>query len=219
MLIATFLIPPEALALERALRDFPEMEVEAERIAAHSTRWVMPCLWVAEADFDSVDDALANDPTVANVVETEEFADEKYYNLEWSDAVKERVDLFLDMEASILDASATAAGWKVRVRFASREQFDVFREYFDEHDHSFELLDLTEPGAPRQSYGELTPDQRNALVVAVERGYYRVPREVSARELAEELGISHQALSERLRRGMENLVHSTLVTRKETAHD
>lgn len=219
MLIATFLIPPEALALERAFRDLPEMEVEAERIAAHSTGWVMPCLWIAGADFDAVDDALANDPTVANVVETDEFADEKYYQLEWSDAVKEQVDIFLDMEGSILDASATAEGWKVRVRFASREQFDAFREYFDEHEYSFELLDLTEPGAPRQSYGELTPDQRNALVVAVERGYYRVPREVSARELAEELDISHQALSERLRRGTENLVHSTLVTSVENARE
>lgn len=212
MLIATFHLPPEAVSLEHALRAVPGLEVEAERIAAHSTRWTMPCLWMANAEFAAVDAALADDPTVSEVVETHEFDREKYYQIDWIDDVERRIDAYLDKEGAILEASADSEGWRLKIRFASREQFDAFRDHFPEQDYSFELLDLAESGAPRQTYGELTPDQRDALVAAMEHGYYRVPREISIRELAETLDVSHQAVSELLRRGVANLIESALTS-------
>lgn len=215
MLIATFAIPPEALALERAFREVPAMAIEAERIAAHSREWVMPCLWVANADFSDVDDAFEVDPSVDEVVETRGFGQEKYYQVEWSEPVKRRIDRFVDEEGAILEASATADAWRVQTRFASRDQFEAFREYFRNADHSFELIDLTEPEMPRQSFGGLTAEQREAVITALEHGYFQVPRESSSQELAEKLGISHQSVSERLRRGMETLARSTLVTEEE----
>lgn len=42
------------------------LEVKAERIAAHSTKWTMPCMWALADDFDAVDDALAGDPSVSD---------------------------------------------------------------------------------------------------------------------------------------------------------
>ena len=57
----------------------------------------------------------------------------------------------------------------------------------------------------------LTEQQYDTLTRAVEQGYYDVPREMNAKELADELDISHQALSERFRRGTKNLVNSTLL--------
>lgn len=212
MLIATVSVPAEAIALEHTFRAVPDLEVEAERIAAHSTEWVMPCVWAGATDFDAVDEALAADPTVADVVETEEFDGEKYYQLEWSDVVKRRIDIFVDKEGAILEAAGSDGTWRVRVRFASRTQFEIFRDHFADKEYSFALLDITEPGSPRQTHGELTPDQRDALVAAMERGYYRVPREISTRELAAEFDVSHQALSERLRRGTEKLIDATLTT-------
>lgn len=212
MRIATFSLPPDAVALEQALRDVPEMEIEAERIAAHSTRWVMPCLWVANAEFDAVDDALADDPTVDDIVETTEFPDEKYYQLKWSDTVQHRIDTYVDMEGSILNASADSDGWRVRIRFATRDQFDAFRDHLTDRGYLFQLRELTKPGTPRQSFGELTPDQRHALVTAMEHGYYEVPREITARELAEKLDTSHQAVSTLLRRGTGNLINTLLTT-------
>lgn len=188
------------------------MEIEAERIAATSTKWVMPCVWVANAEFDNIDDALANDPTVNTIVETAEFDDEKYYQLEWNDTVKQRINTYVDKEGSILNASASSDGWRIRIRFASQDQFDAFRDYLTEHGHSFQLQELIKPGSPRQSYGELTPDQRNALVTAMEHGYYEVPRDITARELAEELDMSHQAVSALLRRGTRNLINTLLTT-------
>lgn len=212
VLIATFSLPVDAIALEHTLEEVPEVEVEAERIAAHSSKWTMPCLWVANTRFDTVDEALADDPSVDEIVERYEFDDEKYYQIEWTESIIERIDSYLDKAASILDASANSRGWRIQIRFATRDQFDTFCEHLQENEMSFQLKDLTKPGAPRQTFGELTPGQRDALVAARERGFYRVPREITTRELAAELDMAHQSVSELLRRGTENLIDATLVT-------
>lgn len=215
MLIATFALPSEAIALAQTLHDVSEIEIEAERIAAHSTEWTMPCLWVAHPDFDRVDDILREDPSVDSIVETYEFDEEKYYQLDWSDSVVDRINAYLDQEASLLDAKASDEGWQVRIRFASRSQFDTFCSQLDERDEGYELLELVKPGASRQSVGQLTPRQRDALVTAMEYGYYKIPREISADDLAAKLDISQQALSERLRRATENLIDARLTTADE----
>jgi predicted DNA binding protein len=63
---------------------------------------------------------------------------------------------------------------------------------------------------PSGRYG-LTDEQYEALVEAYQRGYFEVPLGITLAELAEELGVSHQALSERVRRGTGALVDDTLL--------
>lgn len=209
------MLPPEALALEQTLDDLSDLTIEAEQIVAHSTAWTMPCLWVGDTDFEAVDEALASDPSVAEIAETYEFADGKYYQVEWTGTVKRRINSYIDKSGSILNAEAYGVGWEMTLRFASREQFNTFREYLQNEGHNFDLMNLTEPGAPRQAAVEVTPAQRDALVTAVEEGYYRVPREANLRDVAAALDMSHQSLSELLRRGTANLVVSTLTTSDE----
>lgn len=48
------------------------------------------------------------------------------------------------------------------------------------------------------------------LVAAAKNGHFTIPRETTITDLADEFDVSHQAFSELLRRGMENLVFSTL---------
>jgi predicted DNA binding protein len=49
------------------------------------------------------------------------------------------------------------------------------------------------------------------LIDANENGYYALPRGTSTKELAESFGISDQAVTERLRRGISNLLTNTLL--------
>jgi len=79
-----------------------------------------------------------------------EFADETYYQLDWTDEVDERIDTYVDQRGSILDAEADADVWKLRIRFVSRDQFYAFRDDLSEQGAGFELRNLTEPG-PRAS--------------------------------------------------------------------
>lgn len=57
----------------------------------------------------------------------------------------------------------------------------------------------------------LTRRQRTTLELAVERGYYDIPRRCTTIELADELGISDQAVTERLRRGIVAFVANALL--------
>lgn len=210
MLIGTFSLPPSALALEHTADRLPEIDVEAERIAAHSTKWTMPCLWVSHDDLEAVDEALRSDPSVDAVVHSSHFAEAGFYHVDWEESVKERIDAYTDKEGSILEAHLQGGSWRVDFRFADRGQLESFRDHLTEQGHEFRLLGLNDSETPRQAYHGLTPSQRDALVTAARGGYFGVPRETTIGELAGELGISHQSFSERLRRGVENLVFSTL---------
>ncbi|MFW5919591.1 MAG: helix-turn-helix domain-containing protein [Halanaeroarchaeum sp.] len=66
----------------------------------------------------------------------------------------------------------------------------------------------TVPGAAnRQDDVTLTEKQREAVQTAVDRGYYDRPRDASLGDLADELGVTRSALSQRL-----NAVESKLIT-------
>lgn len=56
----------------------------------------------------------------------------------------------------------------------------------------------------------MTDDQREALEAALQKGYYAIPSEATMAEIASDLDISQQALSERLRRGHRALVEALL---------
>ena len=55
---------------------------------------------------------------------------------------------------------------------------------------------------------ELTPVQRETVEAALELGYFDIPRGVSMEELAAELDITPNAVSERLRRAERTLLSS-----------
>lgn len=89
MLLATFRIDLEGIALAATFDQLPDLEAKAERIAAHGTEWTMPCFWASSANFKGLDVAIEADPSVNSAVEATVFADEKYYQLEWADCVEE----------------------------------------------------------------------------------------------------------------------------------
>jgi len=207
----TVSVPVEDFALAHALVTVPEMTVEADRLAGHSRHWVMPCLWATGGDFDAFDAALDDDPTVDDVVATRAFDDEKYYQVDWSEDVKRLVDAGLDAQGSLVHAQAADGVWHLAIRFAVREQFETFRDYLTDRDIAFRLENLTRSSSPQQFVGGVTGPQRDALVAAVEAGYFAIPREATMAEVADELDISTQAASERIRRGVERFVETMLV--------
>jgi predicted DNA binding protein len=66
----------------------------------------------------------------------------------------------------------------------------------------------------------LTDDQRELLRLAHREGCYRIPREITLRELAERTGVSDREASRALRRGVGSLLGATLEPVEEsTARD
>ena len=117
-----------------------------------------------------------------------------------------------ETDVVLLSGMGTAAEWTFELRADEREAVSAFQQYCQEHDIPVELTALhalseMQTGAPH----DLTEPQREALVLAYERGYYHSPRAVTLEELADDLGITGQSLGSRLRRGTHRLVGSTLV--------
>lgn len=210
-IVAQFSIPADAVALDRTLSAVPEMKLEVERLATHSREWVMPFVWVSGDDFEAFESALAEDPTVREWSIVENFEETRLYEIRWVETVDTLVDEIVDRHGTVLEASAIAGEWSLKIRFTDQSQVGKFQSYFEAEGVSFTVRRLTHPSAPQQAAFGLTDEQRETLVTAQKEGYYHIPREISVAELAEKFGISSNSISQRLRRGCDTLIRATLI--------
>ncbi len=210
--IADISIPAKAFALAETLEAAPGVRVEAAQCATHGTGWVLPTVWVSGDDdqLEAFNGAIQEDPSVERIVTTESFEATRCYTLEWNNAVVEVIDSMIANRGTVVSAETHGERWQLRIRFATHEQVEAFRTYFESTPYSFTVRELFTPKGGKRERSQLTPGQREVLAAAANAGYYCVPRETTCKALAEEFDISHQAVSEKLRRGTENLIKSTL---------
>ncbi|MFP8958550.1 helix-turn-helix domain-containing protein [Natrialbaceae archaeon A-CW3] len=209
-IITEFTVPAEAFALEHTFDAVSETTIEVERLATHSREWVMPFLWVYSDNLDAVESAIQTDPTVSDVTvldRTDEFA---YVNVHWDESVQELIDQIVDRHGIMEEAGARDGTWHLRIRFVDRGFLEEFQAYFDERGYSFELNRLYDGSETKKRKFGLTPVQHETLVTALEMGYFDVPRNAQIGELAAELGVSTNAVSQRLRRATSNLTSNVL---------
>lgn len=114
--------------------------------------------------------------------------------------------------AQLESATISKSQWHETKLFKDYEMFNEFRASCEDNGISFDLISITpnpsQSDAPSQE--GITERQREALTLALSRGYYESPRQVTAEELAKELGISQPGLSSLLRRGERQLLTSSL---------
>ncbi|WP_336362866.1 helix-turn-helix domain-containing protein [Halalkalicoccus salilacus] len=91
------------------------------------------------------------------------------------------------------------AGWWLVVR-SQNTWWTRFTAHGEEEQVSLEAYRVSNPTKPDAGpWYVLTEPQRRATRLAVRKGYYDIPRGCTTKELADELGISDQAVTERLR--------------------
>lgn len=102
--------------------------------------------------------------------------------------------------------------WTFEAEFPSHDDLSTFRSACDDIDASVEIQRVYNPTSTGTgAWFGLTPRQRRTLELAVERGYYDIPRRCTTIELADDLDISDQAVTERLRRGIVTFVTNALL--------
>lgn len=204
-------IPARELALSHTLESLPDVEIECERIVQAGDDVILPLLWIRHLDQEAVEAALEEDPTVEDVNCLSTLDGEYLYRMEWIDDVHLLLHMLTNGHATVLDAYGRRDCWQTRVLFKDREHFSKTHEFTEEHGLTFDVESIRElDGEPAGRFG-LTNSQYKALVQAARRGYFDIPREVSLEELADELDVSHQSLSELLRRGTGALVEDALL--------
>jgi predicted DNA binding protein len=167
---------------------------------------------IRTADFDRFETALARDHTIDGFERVVDLGVEAVYSFEYSaDAT-----LFSPAVAAVngvsLDWTNDGTEWTVRVWLPDRPALAALREYAADHDIRFTLQRVSDYVSPGEAENSLTDEQREAVLLALEMGYFEEPREATLSEVAAELGISQPAAGGRLRRGLKRLVLSTLAS-------
>jgi predicted DNA binding protein len=211
--IAEVALPAAEFALHETLETVPDIQFEIERVVAHETDRVMPFVWATDEgiDRDALEEALADDPSVENVTELAAFDDEWLYRMEWVADIHVVLHVLLEQEGTILNADGRNDEWHLRILFPDRDSLSATYDFCTDEDLTMTVESIHElDGEHRDQYG-LTETQHETLITAVEEGYFDIPQNATLDDLAGELDISHQALSERLHRGHKTLIENALI--------
>lgn len=167
--------------------------------------------WAMGEEFDAFERALGADDSVDRFAELESLAERHLYSVVLSEEATSKLTypVAAEHDIGILDIVVTETT-VVRARVPSREALRAYREGCLERDVGFLVRRIYQEHRTETAQYDLTAHQREALLTALERGYFEVPRTITLSEVAAELDISDQALSARLRRGQANLLWNTL---------
>ncbi|RQG90891.1 helix-turn-helix domain-containing protein [Natrarchaeobius chitinivorans] len=213
-----FFVPSNAFALHETLDTVSDMVIEIERVVA-TEEVLTPYFWVSGRHPTRFENAVADDPSIQNLEQLDQFEESALYRAEWTSHIESVVYIYTEIKAVVLEATGTDERWELRIRFDDREQLDKFQDYCEDNGIAFnlqQLYDLSQPKTGGQ-YG-LTPKQQEALVTAWHKEYFETPRESSLEEVADELDITQQSLSKRLSRAHHSLIGNTLIIESDSSN-
>ena len=168
-------------------------------------------VWVDVTDRDAIDTALAGDDTVGSASHLGPEAEGHWYSITTVDQPLDAMGRgLLTADGMLVRADLVEDEWVVQARVPDRSSLLTFREDLVADGFDVEVRRMREDEDEASTQFGVTDPQREVLLLALERGYYTVPRNASLSDLAADLDISSQAASERLRRGTQTLVENTL---------
>lgn len=211
-LLAAFEASSPALVLGPTLETLPSVDVELERQYALDPDRPIAFCRVRCRDRERFDRALTADATVAAFERIGRSDGRDLYRVHRSDTdVVGAYRRWVAAGGELLDCRGSAGSWAIEMRFPDRASFSRYHDFLADEGVSLELRRLADGDDHCEREAPLTDAQREALTLAYEYGFYDVPRETDLSELADQLDISTQALSERLRRGQAQLISAQLI--------
>lgn len=206
--IATLTIPARELPLAQMLKQVPDCDCRVKQVAFGNDDRSLFVLFRG-VTADTLEGALSDDPSVAgfSLVRTE--GEALLYNLDLAESMILPIQIFKRTHATVETAHGDATRWTFEVRCSDRSSLSVISDEFDRRGIEMTYRSITDKiGGPESDL--LTEKQLHVLRTAIDAGYYEIPRAITLEEFADELGISHQALSEQLRRAQGAIVESNM---------
>lgn len=209
--VIEFTVPANACALGRSLGDDPTALLELDRIVPTDDT-VMPFFWVWGEDVEGFGEAARAEPAIDRLTAVDTVDGGTLFAARWNPDAAGTLRGIAETEGALLDAHATSVEWRFEVRFADAAATGEFQRLCRERGVPLSVERVTNsPEPPDHHYG-LTPEQREALVVAYGMGFFEEPRRATLEEVADEIGISARAVAGRLRRGQTALLERTGLT-------
>ncbi|WP_439027856.1 helix-turn-helix domain-containing protein [Haloarchaeobius sp. DT45] len=170
-------------------------------------------LWVSGPDHDDAADVLRSHPAIARAERLDSGDERSLYELGLAAGLGPVADGIERTDAMATRAEVIDATIRLTLRFRGQDELQQFVDTLHDENVQFEVTWKGNGGVTGDGGTDpLTQVQRQTLWLAYERGYFNIPRDTSLCELADELDVSSQAVSERLRRAMGSYLATTMLT-------
>jgi hypothetical protein len=197
--------------LEPTLRRTAEVTVDVRNVANCETVPLRLVCVVQSRSLDGFERAVAEDETIAEAECLSATEQRGLYRLTAvADTVAERgYERAVEVGGIYLASRNSDEGWYNKMNFPDRESFRRYQATLTDHGVDVQPTVIRDRAffLSQEAFG-LTPKQQAVLAEAIKVGYFEVPRRASLSDVAERLGISDQAASERLRRGMKTVAEN-----------
>lgn len=209
--IIEFTLPADAFPCGRATGGDSDVRVQLERLVPLKMARI-PFVWATGEGFDQFERHLHDSEVVKDVEILTRVGDSVLYYVEWYEDKETFLNGVSDTQGSIMEAHGSGT-WSFTVRFRDHADLTNFHRFYQEGDFPVHIDRVYAPDdATKTEYGfGLTPEQRETLILAVEKGYFSVSRRTKLEEIAAELDITRQAASERVRRAAETVLRKSLI--------
>ncbi|WP_010612731.1 helix-turn-helix domain-containing protein [Halococcus hamelinensis] len=203
-LIATYRV--DTPVYDSLFEEVPDLRLEIEQVVACSPDTLSVTVWAETDHWTAFETELERSDIMHGNRYLRSEDDRALYQIRVPVSATSYWD-WTSLGSVLLGATITRHGATVRMEFPDHEALSTYRDWCLEHDRDFSLNSLTDARSESTLDSQsLTSSQREILSLAIEHGYFGIPRGISMVELAAECGVSDQAASERLRRGLSNLL-------------
>jgi len=211
--IADITIPSEEFELGRVFEQHPDITIDIERIVPLGDA-VIPLFWVTNGNPEAIQSTLLDSPHTEIVRDLTDAGERVLFEVRWNLDIDGIIQPLIDTSARVLEATGNTEEWEFRIRFSTQEDLNEFNQTATNKGIPVTLRHLYNPTPPEEQ-SSLSDEQRKAITEAYRRGYFNIPRDVTAANLAEEFEVSDSALSERLRRGLSTVVRENVIPKEE----
>jgi predicted DNA binding protein len=213
-------ISVDRFELGRFVSEYDSLVAELERVVPTESRAV-PYVWVTGPP-DSLDElagTFASSPMITDSTVLDELAvsganeEQHLFRLEWDVEDLDIVKGIIGADGAILEGESMDGYWHLVFRFSDHQDVADFYQYLTDNGITdFDIHSIYEltSRSDRNGGNDLTDEQRETLIAAARNGYFDIPRGVTLDDLGEELGISQQAASQRIRRAVGTVVFDAL---------
>lgn len=208
--IAEIRVDHDELPLAPTIAAHPDVTIRFEYAVRTGRTVAFVSVFGDDHDHDAIEASMAADETISAPERVATFENRAIY----------RVTLETDREIVpgrcgerglfVFTVTSGTRGWVLRVHAPNRETLIDFRKYCYHRGVSFRMTQLHDSSATDDGTYALTEQQHEILAMAYFGGYYDIPREITQDDLAERLGISDSAVSQRLRRAVAELIAATI---------
>lgn len=212
---ASFTIQQADFPLSAVFEQLDNVTIELDRVVPTGES-VIPYFWISADDTDKLTTDLSSDMGVNQVKVIDRVERQMFVRIDWNLDRESILTAIVNTDITLLSGIGTEDQWTFEIRASEQQDLSEFQAYCRDNDVPIELTELHAISSLKSDREyDLTSGQRNALVLAYSSGYFDSPRDATQDDLAEELGITRQAVSSRLQRGMRRLVASTLIGSEE----